>query len=160
LAAALSKTGDGNVLLVDMKGDHGAAHSFYKGRPGCGLADVLEPESRSGGQIEENLYVATMRDEGKDKLVKVMPARFTNLMPRLKTSDYDFIIFDMPPVSPTSATPRLAGYMDLVLLVLEAEKTSEHKAARASALMRESRANVAAVLNKYRQHVPAALAQE
>jgi Mrp family chromosome partitioning ATPase len=81
-------------------------------------------------------------------------------MPRLKTSDYDFIIFDMPPVSPTSATPRLAGYMDLVLLVLEAEKTSEHKAARASALMRESRANVAAVLNKYRQHVPGALAQE
>ena len=160
LAAALSKTGDGNVLLVDMKGDQGAAHPFYKGKPGCGLADVLEPESRAEGQIEENLYMATIRAEGNEKLVKVMPGRFTSLMPQLKASDYDFIIFDMPPVSQTSPTPRLAGYMDLVLLVLESEKTSQHTAARASALMRESKANVAAVLNKYRQHVPAALAQE
>ena len=41
LAAALSKTGDGNVLLVDMNVDQGVAHSFYKGKPGCGIADAL-----------------------------------------------------------------------------------------------------------------------
>jgi hypothetical protein len=28
MTAALSKTGDGNVLLVDMNVDRGAAHSF------------------------------------------------------------------------------------------------------------------------------------
>ena len=90
----------------------------------------------------------------------MLPTRFTHLMPKLKASDYDYIIFDMPPVTQTSATPRLASYMELALLVLESEKTRQHAAARASALMRESRANVAAVLNKYRPHVPAALSQD
>lgn len=160
LAASLSKTGDGNVLLVDMNVDQGVAQSFYRGKPGCGIADALQPESRSGAQVEENLYVATLNNGGKDKLVKVLPTRFNQLMPRFKASDYDYIIFDMPPVTPTSATPRLSSYMDLALLVLESEKTKHHTAARASALMREARANVAAVLNKHRSHVPTVLSQE
>ena len=160
LAAALSKTGDGNVLLVDMNVDQGVAHSFYKGKPGCGISDALEPENRAEAQVQENLYLATLNNGGNDKLVKVLPTRFNHLMPRLKASDYDYIIFDMPPVTQTSATPRLASYMDLALLVLESEKTSQHAAARASALMREARANVAAVLNKHRSHMPAGLSQE
>ena len=160
LAAALSKTGDGNVLLVDMNMDQGVAHSFYKGKPGCGISDALEPDNRAGAQVQENLYLATLNNGGDDKLVKVLPTRFNHLMPRLKASDYDYIVFDMPPVTQTSATPRLASHMDLALLVLESEKTSQHSAARASALMREARANVAAVLNKHRSRVPAALSQE
>ena len=161
LAAALSKTGDGNVLLVDMNVDQGVARSFYKGKPGCGIADALEPENRAEAQVQDNLYLATISNRGDDKLSKLLPTRFfNNLMPRLKASDYDYIIFDMPPVTQTSATPRLASYMDLALLVLESEKTSQHSAARASALMREARANVAAVLNKHRSHVPAGLSQE
>ena len=160
LAAALSKTGDGNVLLVDMNVEQGVAHSFYKGNPGCGISDALEPENRAEAQVQDNLYLATLNNGGDDKLAKVLPTRFNHLMPRLKASDYDYIIFDMPPVTQTSATPRLASYMDLALLVLESEKTSQHSAARASALMREARANVAAVLNKQRSHMPAALSQE
>jgi uncharacterized protein involved in exopolysaccharide biosynthesis/Mrp family chromosome partitioning ATPase len=160
LAAELSKTGSGNVLLVDMNANQGSARTFHKGKPGCGLADILESDNRAEAQIEENFFVASIREESNDKLMKVMPAQFTSLMPKLKTSDYDYIIFDMPPVSPTSSTPRLAGHMDLCLLVLEAEKTGQHKAERATALMHESQATVAAVLNKYRQHVPAALAQD
>ena len=160
LAAALSKTGDGNVLLVDMNVDQGVAHSFYKGKPGCGISDALEPENRADAQVQENLYLATLNNGANDKLVKVLPSRFNQLMPRLKASDYDYIIFDMPPVTQTSSTPRLASYMDLALLVLESEKTSQHAAARASALMREARVNVAAVLNKHRSHVPAALSRE
>jgi hypothetical protein len=50
--------------------------------------------------------------------------------------------------------------MDIVLLVLEAEKTGQHSAATAGALMRESRANVAAVLNKQRAHMPAGMAHD
>jgi polysaccharide biosynthesis transport protein len=160
LAAALSKTGDGNVLLVDMNVDEGIAHSFYKGKPGCGIAAALEPGNRADGQVEENLFLATLDSGGDDKLVKVLPTRFTRLMPKLKASDYDYIVFDMPPVTQTSATPRLASHLDLALLVLESEKTRHHSAMRATALMREARANVAAVLNKCRSHVPAALSQE
>jgi len=160
LAAALSKTGAGNVLLVDMKNEQGVAHSFHNGKPGCGLSDVLEPGNRAEAQVEHNLFVASMQEESAGANLKVAPTGFTHLMPKIKGSDYDYIIFDMPPVSATSSTPRMTGYMDIVLLVLEAERTGQQTAARASALMRDARANVAAVLNKCRPHVPAMLGQE
>ena len=160
LAASLSKTGDGNVLLVDMNGERGAAHSFYQGQPGCGISEVLEPENRSEAKVQEKLYVASLEADRTDKLALSLPKRFTHLVPKLKASDYDYIIFDMPPVSATSATPRLASHMDMVLLVLESEKTGQQAAKRASALMRESRSNVAAVLNKHRQHMPTQLSQD
>jgi Mrp family chromosome partitioning ATPase len=160
LAAELSKTGDGNVLLVDVNGDQGSAHSFHRGKPGCGVAEILEAESRAEGQVQEHLYVASLHEGTRAELAMVLPKRFNYLVPKLKASDYDYIVFDMPPVTPTSATPRLASHMDITLLVLESEKTGQHLAKRASALMRESRANVAAVLNKHRSHVPASMAQE
>jgi Mrp family chromosome partitioning ATPase len=160
LAAELSKTGDGNVLLVDVNGEQGSAHSFHRGKPGCGVAEILEADSRAEGLVQENLYVASLQEGTSAELAMVLPKRFNHLVPKLKASDYDYIIFDMPPVTPTSATPRLASHMDITLLVLESGKTGQQAAARASALMRESRANVAAVLNKHRSYAPAALAHE
>jgi Mrp family chromosome partitioning ATPase len=160
LAAALSETGDGNVLLVDMNLGLGAAHQFYKGKPTCGIADVLEPDARADAQVQENLYLATVHSTKNEVLPKVLPKRFMHLVPKLRASDYDYIIFDMPPVSQTSVTARLSGHMDMVLMVLESEKTGQELAKRASALLGESRANVAAVLNKCRKYVPASIAQE
>jgi succinoglycan biosynthesis transport protein ExoP len=160
LAASLSKTGNGNVLLVDMNVEDGLAHSFHQGKPGCGLFEALEPEGRAEAQVEANLYVASMREQSSDKLVKAGMNRFNNIMPKLKTSDYDYIIFDMPPVTQTSGTARMSGYMDIVLLVLESEKTAQQAAAHANLLMKDSRANVATVLNKCRQYIPATLSHE
>ncbi|HWY76826.1 MAG TPA: hypothetical protein VN281_14480, partial [Verrucomicrobiae bacterium] len=159
LAASLSETGDGNVLLVDMNAEQGMAQQFYKGRPGCALDDALESETMNNALIEGNLYVASERLDG-DTLPRVLPRRFASLMPKLKASDYDYIIFDMPPVSQTSMTPRLAGLMDMVLLVIESEKTNVDVVKRANALLAESRANVSAVLNKTRTYIPPKLHQE
>jgi Mrp family chromosome partitioning ATPase len=157
LAASLSRT-SGNVLLVDMKGENGAARAFYQGRPGRTVSNLLEPENETNGRetngAEEN------GEENNNKLACALPSKFTHIVPKLRASDYDYIVFDMPAISPMSATPRLGSYMDIVLLVLESEKTGQQLAARATALMRESRANVAAVVNKYRAHVPARLSQE
>src|SRR5208283_2436805 len=86
--------------------------------------------------------------------------RFATLMPKLKASDYDYIIFDMPPVSQTSMTPRLAGLMDMVLLVIESEKTNRDSVQRATALLKDSKAHVSTVLNKVRTYVPARLHPE
>jgi uncharacterized protein involved in exopolysaccharide biosynthesis/Mrp family chromosome partitioning ATPase len=160
LAAELSKTGDGNVLYVDMSGGHGSAHPFYKGKPSLGLAEALEPKGKADARVEEKLFLARLTDGGKNTTEPIPSNRFNQLVPKLKASDYDYIIFDMPQVSPTSSTPRLAAHMDIVLLVLESEKTGQQSAARAVALMREARANVAAVLNKCRPHVPERLSQD
>lgn len=160
LAAELSRTGDGNVLLVDMNSDQGIARSFHQGKPGCGIAEVLESDFEDDRDSGEGARSAGYPVDGTDKLAKVMPANFLHMVPKINVGEYDYIVFDMPPVSPTSATPRLAAHMDLVLLVLEAERTGQATAKRAGTLMRESKANVAAILNKFRPHVPASLSSD
>jgi uncharacterized protein involved in exopolysaccharide biosynthesis/Mrp family chromosome partitioning ATPase len=160
LAATLSETGDGNVLLVDMNLEQGAAHQFYKGKPGCGLSEALEPGTRDTALVQENLYLVSAQETNNQKLPRVLPKRFAHLVPRMKASDYDFIIFDMPPVTQTSVTPRLAGFMDMVLMVIESEKTGQEIVKRANAVLNESHANVAAVLNKRREYLPQRLSQE
>ncbi len=159
LAASLSETGDGNVLLVDMTSGQGAAHPFFKGKPGLGLADALGSETRDNALVQENLY-AVAEGGNSGLLPRVLPRRFSSLVPKLKASDYDYIIFDMPPVSQISVTPRLAGFMDKVLLVLESEKTQCDAAKRAAAMLAESKATVSAVLNKNRRYVPQRLQQD
>ncbi|MEI6193527.1 MAG: Wzz/FepE/Etk N-terminal domain-containing protein [Verrucomicrobiota bacterium] len=159
LAASLSETGEGNVLLVDMNAEQGAVQQFYKGKPGCHLDDAFEKEKRGGALMQSNLYVVSERSQG-DKLPRILPKRFNTLLPKFKASDYDYIIFDMPPVTQTSVTPRLSGFMDMVLLVVEAEKTDQEVVRRANLLLKESKANVIAVLNKARKYVPERLHQE
>ena len=158
LAASLSMTGEGNVLLVDMNVGEGATHSFHKGRPGCGLSETPRPDEEPS-PASENLYLATLPAGGSaaDHFRRGLPGVFDDVMPNLKVSGYDYIVFDLPPVSQTSMTPRLSGHMDMVLLVLESETTSQHLAVDATELMRGARANVAAILNKCRAHVPAAI---
>lgn len=159
LAASLSETGEGNVLLVDMNQQNGAAHQFFKGQPGLGLDEALADETRDTGFVHKNLYVANGTSNA-DKLPRILPKRFSSLLPKLKASDYDYIIFDMPPVSQTSITPRLAGFMDMVLMVVESEKTDREAAQRALAMLADSKANVSAVLNKTRNYVPSTLLPE
>jgi Mrp family chromosome partitioning ATPase len=89
-----------------------------------------------------------------DSLPRVLPKRFSHLVPLMKASDYDYIIFDMPPVSEISITPRLARFMDMVVLVIDSEKTSHAAGTRAAALLAESKTNVGLVLNKNRSYLP------
>jgi succinoglycan biosynthesis transport protein ExoP len=162
LAASLSETGEGNVLLVDMSKQNGSPKQFIGGRLHCGLDDALEREKRDTALVQENLYVVTESGNGhaNGKLSRILPKRFTNLVPKLKASDYDYIIFDMPPVSQLSVTPRVAKFMDIMLVVAEAEKTDREVFKRAITMLAESKANLGAVLNKRRSYVPTALQQE
>ncbi len=159
LAASLSETGEGNVLLVDMNAEQGAAQQFYKGKIGCGLDTALQAETKGDALVQENLYVVN-GNANSAELPRILPKRFAALVPKLKASDYDYIIFDMPPVSQTSLTSRLARFMDMVLLVVESEKSDREVVRQANTWLAESGATVGAVLNKTRQYVPERLHQE
>jgi Mrp family chromosome partitioning ATPase len=159
LAAALSETGEGNVLLVDMNVERGAAHHFYKGHLSCGIDEALVKEKRHEARVQDNLYVVT-ESSNEDSLPRVLPKRFNSLVTKLKASDYDYIIFDMPPMSQISITPRLARYMDMVMVVVESEKTDRDVVQRAVTMLTETRANVGIVLNKRKQYVPRRIQQE
>ena len=156
LAAALSQTGEGNVLLVDMNSDRGASQHFRNGAPLQGLGEALEKKTRQNALVQSNLYVANEGAENNPS-AQLVPGEFAHLLPKLKASDYDYIIFDMPPVSQTSVTPRVARLLDFVLFTVESEKTSQEVARHALALLAESKVSVGAVLNKSRRYVPTRL---
>ncbi len=158
LAASLSETGEGNVLLVEMSGQN-AAHHFYRGTLACGLEDALEPERRGTALVQEKLYVVRENRDG-DELPRLLPKNFQHVVSKLKASDYDYIIFDMPPISQISITSRLARFMDIALIVLEAEETDRDLAKRAGAFLAQTGANVGVVLNKTRAYGPRRLQQE
>ena len=147
LAACLSQTGEGKVLLVDVTQEKAAAHQFLNGKPVDGfdeaLPDADQAERIDGGSQTRNVA-----------------RQMSHLMPKLKASSYDYIIFDMPPISQTSITLRLAGLVDTVVLVIESEKTNRGLALHASAELAESKAHVCAVLNKTQIHVPSRLHHE
>lgn len=156
LARSLSETGEGNVLLVDMTAGQASGRQFVKGKAICGLDELLD--TRQNAHVEENLYVVV--ENHSDQLSRNLPQRFTRLVPKLKASDFDYIIFDMPAVSQISITPRLASFMDMVLMVVESEKTSRDTAQHAAELLGQSKAHVGVVLNKTRNYVPSLLNEE
>jgi uncharacterized protein involved in exopolysaccharide biosynthesis/Mrp family chromosome partitioning ATPase len=157
LARSLSETGEGNVLLVDMTQGQGSAQHFYKGSAAVGIEQLLD--TRSDARVQSNLYVVG-ESSSSEQLAKGMPQRFSQLVPKLKTSDFDYIIFDMPPVNQISITPRLANFMDMVLMVIESEKTDRDIAQRATDLLLKSKSHLGVVLNKTRSYIPSSLHQD
>jgi Mrp family chromosome partitioning ATPase len=151
IAAALSETGDGKVLLVDMNGQP-EVHPFFDGQPASSLSAALQP-AKPIAPAADNLYLATVSSPG-GKQVPLGLKKFYDLMPNLKASDFDYIIFDMPPLGPTSPTLMVASCMDKVLMVVEAEKTNRDAVKRGYEEMLSVRANVSVVFNKAHSYGP------
>ena len=154
LAATLSETGEGNVLYVEVNLEQGTfAHPFRQGRQISGVETALSEGSREAAQVGTNLYAVSLADPTAGR-VGVLPRMLAALVPKIKASNYDYIIFDLPPVTQTSITNRVAGLLDLNVVVLESEKTNLGFAQQAASLLAESQAQVVAVLNKHRRYVP------
>jgi uncharacterized protein involved in exopolysaccharide biosynthesis/Mrp family chromosome partitioning ATPase len=152
LAAALSETGDGKVLLVDVNLGPENVHPFFRGRPAYSLKTALQP----AGAIDpaaENLYLARVGAPNSGP-AQLGLKKFFDLMPNLKASDFDYIIFDMPPLAQTSPTLGMAGFMDKLLLVVEADKSNRDTVRRGYSALLAARDNVSVVLNKSRADAP------
>jgi uncharacterized protein involved in exopolysaccharide biosynthesis len=91
--------------------------------------------------------------EGEVRLIDrpVSTKGFYNMLAEFKRSDLDYVIFDLPCLGDTSATLPLARFMDTVLLVVEAEKSSRRAVKRAYAEL-AAKTNVSVVFNKSRSY--------
>ena len=159
LAASLSKTGDGNVLLVDMNMGPHTPHHFRDGKIQVGLDDLLEGQHREEARVQDHLFVVP-HATGNERLSRILPKWFSNMIPRLRASDYDYIIFDMPPVNQVSVTPQLARNMDMVFLLVESEKTNRDAVKRASSLLAQASCTLSVIVNRTRNYLPRPLLQE
>jgi uncharacterized protein involved in exopolysaccharide biosynthesis/Mrp family chromosome partitioning ATPase len=153
LAASLSETHDGKVLLVDVNLGPQEVHPFFRGKPAYSLTAALKPQGAIASAAD-NLYLATVGSANTGGLAQLGLKKFFDMMPNMKASDFDYIIFDMPPLSQTSPTWGMAAFMDKVLLVVEAEKNSRDLVKRGYRKLVAERDNVAVVVNKTRSYVP------
>lgn len=152
LAAALSETGDGKVLLVDVNLGPGEVHPFFNGRPALPLMAALKANGEAP-PAADNLYLATVGSTTAGP-AQLGLKKFFDLMPNLQASDFDYVIFDMPPLGQTSPTLGMAGFMDKMLLVVEGEKTNRDAVKRGYDALVAGRDNVAVVFNKARSYAP------
>ena len=158
LAAALSETNDGKVLLVDVNLGPDQVHPFFKGKPAYSLNTALKP-SEEIDAAAENLYLAMVGSPNAGP-AQLGLKKFFDLMPNLKASEFDYIIFDMPPLEQTSPTWGMAPFMDKMLVVVESEKNDRDFVKRSYKRLITERENVALVLNKVRRYAPKRLALE
>jgi uncharacterized protein involved in exopolysaccharide biosynthesis/Mrp family chromosome partitioning ATPase len=152
LAASLSETNDGKVLLVDINLGPEDVHPFFKGKPAYSLNAALKRQSAIASAAD-NLYLATVGSPNAGP-AQLGLKKFFDMMPNLKASDFDYIIFDMPPLSQTSPTWGMAAFMDKLLLVVEAEKNNRELIKRGYRKLVTERDNVAVVVNKTRSYIP------
>jgi uncharacterized protein involved in exopolysaccharide biosynthesis/Mrp family chromosome partitioning ATPase len=153
LAASLSETNDGKVLLVDVNLGPGDVHPFFKGKPAYPLNAAIKSQGKITSAAD-NLYLATVGSSNPGGLAQIGLKKFFDMMPNLKASDFDYIIFDMPPLDQTSPTWGMAAFMDKLLLIVEAEKNSRDVINRGYRQLVAERNNVSVVVNKTRSYVP------
>lgn len=169
LAASFAEMTDGKILYVNLNGGVPALDSDQaEGVPfGQDVAN-LESGNDAFGLIEhqDNLFVATITPGksrkgipdsiGKRSTPSFVPKQLWELMPRLRASDFEYVIFDMPALGPTSPTLAIAGFMDKVLLVVDAGKTDRDIVRRSyHELTAKANADVSTILNKTRESLPA-----
>jgi polysaccharide biosynthesis transport protein len=159
LAASLSETNDGKVLLVDINLGPEAVHPFFKGKPAYPLTAALKPQTEIAS-VSDNLYLATVGSSSTGGLAQIGLKKFFDMMPNMKASDFDYIIFDMPLLDQTSPTWGMAAFMDKLLLIVEAEKNNRDVIKRGYRKLVGERDNVAVVVNKTRSYVPKSLDAE
>ena len=159
LAAALSETNDGKVLLVDVSLGPDQVHPFFRGKPAYALntALVANGTEEMMDPAAENLYLAKVASQTAGP-AQLGLKKFFDLMPNMKASDFDYIIFDMPPLDDTSPTWGMAPFMDKMLLVIEAEKSDRDAVKRNYRKLTVERDNLSLIFNKVRSYGPKRLA--
>jgi uncharacterized protein involved in exopolysaccharide biosynthesis/Mrp family chromosome partitioning ATPase len=155
LAASLSETNEGKVLLVDVNLGPEDVHEFFKGKPAYSLNVALKPQGAIASAAD-NLYLAKVGSPNGG-VAQLGLKKFFDMMPNLKASDFDYIIFDMPQLSQTSPTWGMAPFMDKLLLVVEAAGDNRDVIKRGYGKLVAERDNVAVVVNKARSYGPKSL---
>jgi polysaccharide biosynthesis transport protein len=130
-------------------------HEFFKGKPAYSLNVALKPQGAIASAAD-NLYLAKVGSPNGG-VAQLGLKKFFDMMPNLKASDFDYIIFDMPQLSQTSPTWGMAPFMDKLLLVVEAAGDNRDVIKRGYGKLVAERDNVAVVVNKARSYGPKSL---
>jgi uncharacterized protein involved in exopolysaccharide biosynthesis len=156
LAKSFSDISGVKVLLVDLSSLHPEESPVFGEVHRHSLNGALQLAGTSKfRESADSLYYASATARRDDSgLTTFSPMHLYELMPQLQASDFDYIIFDMPPIDQTSRTLTMAGLMDKVLLVLDADNTSRDALKWGYSELGKGKADVSCIFNKTRSHAP------
>jgi uncharacterized protein involved in exopolysaccharide biosynthesis/Mrp family chromosome partitioning ATPase len=156
LAKAFSEIEDTKVLLVDLSSSNPEQNPIAGEVPLLSLAGALEVNGKNNSKEAAGSlhYASALARRDKGGLRTFTPIQLYNLMPHLEASAYDYIIFDMPAIHETSRTLAMAGMMDKVLLVLDADNTSRDALTWGYSELVKGKADVSCIFNKTRNYSP------
>jgi succinoglycan biosynthesis transport protein ExoP len=121
------------------------------------LVAVTGLSKNAGASSLATGLAASLSESGEGKVLlvdkPVAPKRFYDMLLEFKESDFNYVVFDMPSLGNTSATLPLAGFMDKVLLVVEAEKSNREAVKRAYSQL-AAKSDVSVIFNKSRSFGP------
>lgn len=78
----------------------------------------------------------------------VTPKKIYELITELKSSDFEHIVFDMPPLGTTSPTLAMAGFMNKVVVIVDSGKTNREILKRNYKELVSRNSNIFVILNK------------
>jgi succinoglycan biosynthesis transport protein ExoP len=156
LAKAFSEVNGAKVLLVDLNSGYPDDNPMFGNKPLHSVVGALQAARntrfKEGGQ---NLYLASAAaTKSEPGATPFGPMHLYELLPHFRASEFDYVIFDMPPMGQTSPTLAMAGLMDKVLLVVDGEDTSRDTLKWGYSELVKGRADVSCVFNKARSHAP------
>jgi Mrp family chromosome partitioning ATPase len=157
LAKSFAEIRGVKVLLVDLSSCHPQENPLFGEIPRHSLPNALKLAQNPGfRERPQSLYYANAPARRNEPGVsRFTPIHLNEMMPMLQASEYDYIVFDMPPVDQTSRTLTMAGLMDKVLLVLDAQNTTRESLKWGYSELTKGRADVSCIFNKTRTHGPA-----
>lgn len=156
LAKSFSEIKGAKVLLVDLSSHHPEDSPVFGevARHSLNGALQLARNTKFKENVQSLYYASATARRDDSGLTTFSPMHLYELMPHLQASDFDYIVFDMPAIDQTSRTLTMAGLMDKVLLVLDAENTSRDELKWGYSELTKGRADVSCIFNKTRTHAP------
>jgi capsular exopolysaccharide synthesis family protein len=125
-AATLAAAGN-RTLLVDADLRRGNIHNYFEQPLEGGLTEVLEGRMKVDDAIHEtqvaNLWLMRAGERPSNPSELLLGARTKELIGELR-GRFDYVVFDCPPLTAIDDTFSIAAYLDGLLFVVRAGRTS------------------------------------
>lgn len=162
IAAQLAATAAASaqpVLLVDANLARPSVHATFALPPAPGLAEALLERARPGDLAQRTAVPGLSilaAGAAAGRLARACEAAsLADVVDSLREG-FGLVVFDLPALGAASFAARLAGLLDGVVLVVEAERTRREVVLREKeTLARVNARLLGAILNRRRQHIPA-----
>ena len=137
LAVVFANSGQ-SVLLVDADMRKATVHKTFLLNNGVGLSNVLSTDMNVSDAVQRsvvpNLYVMTSGPKSPNPSELLGSTRMDQLVRELR-ADYDFVIFDMPPIVAVTDAQIVASKADGTMLVVRENVTRKDSLQKARELL-------------------------